>query len=653
MPDGYWGKVLFVDLSTGSTRVEFPGEKVYRDYLGGYGLGVHTLYQQIPPGADPLGPNNLLAFLPGLLTGSGAQFSGRFMVATRSPLTGCWADSNCGGDFGPALRGAGWDALFVSGQAKDPIYLFIDGDRVEVRDATRLRGLDVRQTEEALHKEIGSDAKVACIGPAGEKLALISGIANAGGRLAARGGVGAVMGSKRLKAVVVRGRSRPPLANQKAFKAATSGYLQLFRHKPSTMSGRIPALMARLLPWFRRFRSQLSSGPAGMVIDSYRRYGTSAGTAVQVELGDTPVRNWNGIGYRDFPLSLSENLSDRAVVQPLVRPYTCHSCPVACGGIVNQPDGGTSHKPEYETLAAFGPLVMNGDLATVMRCNHLCNQAGLDSISTGVVIAFALECAEKGWLPAELAGELPLEWGNSETLVELTRRIATRTPGLGDWLADGVLRAAQRLSPQAREAAMHAGGQELSMHRGLYEPGVAAGYALDPAPGRHTSTNSGNAGVPAFSPYFTLLGRKPAARYDYAEKGVTQAIAMSLYRAFDCLGLCHFSLLMGEPPFLEWLNAATGWNVDEAEFFRTGKRIQVLRHAFNARHNLPSQFPLPKRELGDPPQAAGPVRDRTLDMDAMTRNYFEFLGIDPQSGIPLEATIKELALEEILSSAQV
>ena len=653
MPDGYWGKVLFVDLSTGSTRVEFPGEKVYRDYLGGYGLGVHTLYQQIPPGADPLGPNNLLAFLPGLLTGSGAQFSGRFMVATRSPLTGCWADSNCGGDFGPALRGAGWDALFVSGQAKDPTYLFIDGDRVEVRDATRLWGLDVRQTEETLHKEIGSDAKLACIGTAGEKLALISGIVNANGRLAARGGIGAVMGSKRLKAVVVRGRSRPPLANQKDFKAATSSYLQLFRHKPSTMSGRIPALMERLLPWFRRFRSHLSSGPAGMVIDSYHRYGTSAGTAVQVELGDTPVRNWNGIGYRDFPLSLSENLSDRAVVQPLVRPYTCHSCPVACGGTVNQPDGGTSHKPEYETLAAFGPLVMNSDLATVMRCNHLCNQAGLDSISTGVVIAFALECTEKGWLPAELAGELPLEWGNSETLVELTRRIATRTPGLGDWLADGVLRAAQRLSPQAREAAMHVGGQELSMHRGLYEPGVAAGYALDPAPGRHTSTNSGNAGVPAFSPYFTLLGRKPAARYDYAEKGVTQAIAMSLYRAFDCLGLCHFSLLMGEPPFLEWLNAATGWNVDETEFFRTGKRIQVLRHAFNARHNLPPQFPLPKRELGDPPQAAGPVRDRTLDMGAMARNYFEFLGIDPQSGIPLEATIEELALKKILSGAQV
>jgi aldehyde:ferredoxin oxidoreductase len=457
------------------------------------------------------------------------------------------------------------------------------------------------------------------------------------------------MGSKRLKAVVARGKSRPPLADQKSFKAASSRYLQLFRHKPSTMSGRVPALMARLLPWFRRFHTKLSSGPAGMVIDSYRRYGTSAGTAVQVELGDAPVHNWTGIGYRDFPLVLSEGLSDQAVVKQLVRPYACQSCPVACGGTVNQPDGGTSHKSEYETLVAFGPLVMNGDLATVMRCNHLCNQAGLDSISTGVVIAFAMECAEKGWLPSELAGELPLEWGNTGTLVELTRRIAARTPGLGDWLVDGVQRAAQRLPAQAQEAAMHASGQELAMHRGLFEPGVAAGYALDPAPGRHTATNSGNAAVGAFAPYFTLLGRKPAARYDYAEKGVTQAIAMSLYRAFDSLGLCQFALLMGEPPFLEWLNAATGWGVDEAEFFRTGKRIQVLRHSFNARHGLPAQFHLPKRELGDPPQAVGPVRDRTLDMGAMAGSYFAFLGLDPQTGLPQPQTAIELGLNLAVS----
>lgn len=648
MPNGYWGKILCVNLSSGKIDVEQPPEAVYRRHLGGYGLGVHYLYQRIPPGADPLGPQNILAFLPGLLTGSGAQFSGRFMVAARSPLTGAWGDANCGGDFGPALRGAGWDGLFVSGQAEKPVYLYVDGGKIEIRDASHLWGLDARQTEETLRNETAPDASVACIGPAGEKLSLISGIVNDDGRLAARCGLGAVMGSKKLKAVVARGRSRPLLSNPKAFKSATSAYLSLFRRKPSGMSARIPALMSRLLPFFRRFRARLNSGPADMVIDSYKRYGTSAGTATLVELGDAPVRNWTGIGYRDFPLELSEGLSDQAVVRTLVRPYVCHSCPVACGGIVNQPDEGTSQKPEYETLAAFGPLTMVSDLAMVMRCNHLCNMAGLDSISAGGVIAFALECAEKGWLPPELADELPLKWGDGTVVFELTRRIVARTPGLGDWLADGVAKAATRLGPEAQEAAMHAGGQELSMHRGIYEPGVAAGYALDPAPGRHTSTNSGNAEVLSFAPYFALHGRRPAARYDYAGKGVTQAIAMPLYRAYDSLGLCQFALLMGQPPFLEWLNAATGWGVDEAEFFQIGKRIQVLRHAFNAKHGLPPQFALPARERGDPPQTIGPVANRTLDVEAMAESYFSTLGLDPVTGLPLPETASEMGLETIL-----
>ena len=291
---------------------------------------------------------------------------------------------------------------------------------------------------------------------------------------------------------------------------------------------------------------------------------------------------------------------------------------------------------------------MNSDLNIVMQCNHICNMAGLDTISTGVAIAFAMECAEKGWLPSELANELPLEWGNGEIILELTQRIATRTPGLGDWLADGIQRALQRLPQEAKRAAMHAGGQELAMHRGIYEPGVAVGYALDPAPGRHTSTNSGNAEVASFAAYFALFGRQPAKRYDYDEEGITQAISMCLYRVYDSLGLCQFALLMGEPPFLEWLNAATGWGMDEDEFFRVGKRIQVMRHAFNAKHGLPAQFPLPKRELGDPPQAIGPLKNRTLDMQAMATSYFNFMGIDSHTALPLPETLQELDLQSCI-----
>jgi aldehyde:ferredoxin oxidoreductase len=645
MPDGYWGKILFVDLSTGETTVEQLPESIYRRVLGGYGLGAKILYDRIPDGADPLGPDNMLGFLPGLLTGSGAPFSGRWMVVARSPLTGAWADANCGGNFGPALHGTGYDGIFVSGTAGQPVYLYVDSERVEIRPAGSVWGLDAAETEAAIRQATPAGVRVACIGGAGERLSLISGIVNDEGRIAARCGLGAVMGSKNLKAVAVRGRDRPPAASPKAFRQATAPYLALFRRPPPRIAPMIPAILGRILPFARRLRVRFGGGPAQLVIETFRRYGTSAGTATLVELGDAPVRNWTGIGYRDFPLEWSEGLSDEAVIRDLDRPYACSLCPVACGGIVRSPDGGRRHKAEYETLAGFGPLVMNRDLDIVNRCNGICNRAGLDTVSTSVVVAFALEAAERGWLPPELAQELPLRWGDGGVIVELVERIARRHPGLGDWLADGVKRAAERLGPEAQEAAMHAGGQELPMHRSIYEPGVAVGYMLDPAPGRHTSTTSGMAALAPFAPYFSLFGFKPSPRHDFGGKGVTQAIVMPVLRAFDSLGLCLFALQMDDPQFLDWLNTSTGWDVATEEFYRIGKRIQILRHMFNARHGVPPQFELPARERGDPPQTVGPVRQFTLDTEAMTAGYFHTLGLDPATGMPLPETAHDLGLE--------
>ncbi len=625
---GFWGKVLWVNLTSGEIWEEELPESLYRRFLGGYGLGVAILFQRMEAGTDPLGPKNILAFLPGLLTGSNAPFSGRFMVVARSPLTGGWGEANCGGNFGPALRGAGYDGLFITGVAETPVYLFIDGNRAELRDATELWGMDTVETEKALREKVGTDVRVACIGPAGERLSLISGIVNDGGRIAARCGLGAVMGSKRLKAVAVRGKARPPLADPDAFKRAAASYRELFRRRPSYWSSRIPSLSRRLLPFLRRFGIRPSGGPVQMIIDSFRIYGTAAGTAMLVELGDTPVRNWLGIGFRDFPLEKSSKLSDESVIRHNIRSYGCHSCPVACGAIVRLPDGGSGHKPEYETLAAFGPLLLNDDLESVMLCNEICNRAGLDTISTGVAVAFAIEARERGWLPPELSEELPLAWGDGKVIVELVRRIARREPGLGNWLADGVKRAAELLEEEAKEAAMHAGGQELPMHRGLYEPGVALGYSVDPAPGRHTATISGMTELKAYNRFFALKGIKLPGRYEYATKGQAFGVIIPIIRAYDSLGLCHFALQMGEPPFLAWLNAATGWDFDEEEFLQVGRRIQIVRHAFNAREGLPMHFPLPARELGKPPQEVGPVAGVTVDLETMVANYFATIGLD-------------------------
>ncbi|MFN3763880.1 MAG: aldehyde ferredoxin oxidoreductase C-terminal domain-containing protein, partial [Anaerolineae bacterium] len=228
------------------------------------------------------------------------------------------------------------------------------------------------------------------------------------------------MGAKNLKAVAARGKARPPLADPEAFRRITDEYRRLFRRKPSRWASGISGFLMRILPIMRRLRLRPSGGPTSIIIDTYRLYGTAAGTAALVELGDTPVRNWAGIGYRDFPLHRAARLSDEAVIRPKIRGYGCSFCPVACGGIVRLPDGDTDHKPEYETLAAFGPLLLNDDLDVVMRCNRICNRAGLDTISTGVAVAFAIECRERGWLPPELAEELPLDWGNGEAIVELT-----------------------------------------------------------------------------------------------------------------------------------------------------------------------------------------------------------------------------------------
>jgi len=291
---------------------------------------------------------------------------------------------------------------------------------------------------------------------------------------------------------------------------------------------------------------------------------------------------------------------------------------------------------------------MNADLDVVVACNEICNLSGLDTISAGVAVAFAMECYERGWLPPVLADELELRWGDADAIVELTRRMASRQPGLGDWLADGVRRAAQRLVPEAQDAAVHAGGQELPMHRGLYEPGVAVGYLVDPAPGRHTASNSGISSAPAFAPYLKLDGRLPAGRYDYAAKGAEMATIMPVLRALDSLGLCMFCLSFGEPPFIEWLRAATGWDVDEAELLRTGQRVQALRHAFNAREGIvPQQVTLPGRERGDPPFDAGPLADRTLDAAVMAESYFEAMGIDATTGWPAPETARELGLDSL------
>ncbi|MBN1945903.1 MAG: aldehyde ferredoxin oxidoreductase family protein [Bradymonadales bacterium] len=654
MANGTLGKILVVDLTAKSMVTEPVPEETYRQVLGGLGLGAHYCYQHIPAGADPLGPDNILGFCPGLLTGTGALFAGRFIVVGKSPLTGGWGDANCGGHFGPEIKRAGYDAIFVKGRSEQPTYLFIRDGQAELRDARHLWGKDSYDTEEALRTELKEPGlKVACIAEGGERKSLISGIVTDGGRLAARSGLGAVMGSKMLKAIAIKGTGKVGVVNKKALTAINKEYMKRFKTKSAlerNFLGKALRLIAHIFP--RLPSPPRTEGASWKAI--LRRYGTSGITVLASATGDSPVKNWKGSGRVDFPISRAKNIGDDAVLRLKKKSYGCAACPVACGAILGLDESPSpfeeTHRPEYETLSSFGSMTLTDDLGAIMKANDICNRAGIDTISCGSTVAFAMECFEQGLLTIEDTGGLTLKWGDGAALVKLTELIARRE-GIGDLLADGVKRAAERIGKGAEGFAMHAGGQELPMHDSRHDPGYAVAYQCEPTPGRHTLTCFEYMELLDIDKRFSTVkvpvvhGRKE--RRDPYGKAPGLVLVSKFVQVANGCGLCLFGLQLGDRlPVFEWVNAATGWNLGEQDYFEIGARIQTIRQAFNAREGItPADFRLPERARGVPPLAEGPLRKITVDTETMGREYFQEYGWDYNSGKPTLATLERLGLE--------
>ncbi|MBM4372243.1 MAG: aldehyde ferredoxin oxidoreductase, partial [Deltaproteobacteria bacterium] len=490
MPGGCMGRILWVDLDTGEIRREAVEDRVYEEVLSGVGLGARILYSRIPRGAEPLGPDNVLAFVSGLLTGTGSVLTGRFTVCGKSPLTGGWGEANCGGFFSPAMKRAGVDGIFFRGIADRPRILVVDGAQARLEDAGDLWGMDCVAAEDALKARLpeqGGKWQVACIGPGGERLSLIAGISTDRGRFAARSGLGAVMGSKRLKAIAVRGAVKIPVADKDAVTQLSREFSEGLQKGDAVMK----ILGNRVFRFLGKVgrHGPVMRQPADAFRLILRKYGTSGLTTFSAENGDSPVKNFSGVGYRDFPMRLASKIGDDAVIRYEIRKYGCYSCPIKCGGIVAIPGGPNPveecHKPEYETLCAFGTLCLVDDLETILRINDLCNRAGLDTISTGTVCAFAIECFERGVLSEADTGGRRLAWGDAAALLWLVERIAARE-GIGDILADGVRVASRRIGKGSEAWAMHAGGQELPMHDPRFDTSYGISYQCDPTPGRHT-----------------------------------------------------------------------------------------------------------------------------------------------------------------------
>ena len=463
------------------------------------------------------------------------------------------------------------------------------------------------------------------------------------------------MGSKRLKALAVRGSQRAPLHDRAELVRLARQYGRVLRPSKSRLPGLLFGMSRMVLPLLRALRFKPSGGPTAAIVQVYRDYGTCSGVALATEIGDIPVRNWSGVGTDDLPLQRSSLISDDAVIQHQVRRYYCRHCAVGCGGFVRLESERfglqEGRKPEFETLGAFGPLLLNDDLESIITAGNICDRQGMDTISTGAVVAFAIECAEKGLISREDAGGLDLSWGNGEAIVELVEMIARRE-GIGDLLAEGVRRASARIGGGADAFAMHAGGQELPMHDTRYEPLVAVGYQVDATPGRHTASMSGLIDNAILREAIAAAGIRPPGRYEVEGKGRVLAAVNQLLHVLNCSGLCIYAVLMGRPPLREWINAATGWELDVAEMLELGRRVQLTRHAFNAREGLElGDSDLPDRAIGRPPLQRGPLRGVTLDMEAMTQEYYQAVGLDPKTGMPTEDARQALGLDRLLDGS--
>jgi aldehyde:ferredoxin oxidoreductase len=529
-------------------------------------------------------------------------------VVGKSPLTGGWGDANSGGYFGAYLKFSGYDGVLFTGISETPVYLLIDNGKAELKDAGQLWGMDTYETDDTLKAELGKDVAVACIGPAGEKLSLVSCIMHNKGSAAGRSGLGAVMGSKRLKAVAVKGKMKVPVADENGLKELRKNYL----------------------------------GKLGGHIDWIRKYGTSFVTVRSAEGGDSPVKNWGGVAVNDFPDA--KPLGHEPVDERKLKKTACYHCPVGCEAVMKEGTGeykykAGSYRPEYETIAMLGTNCLNNNLDSVFMANDICNRYGIDTISAGSIMAFTMECYEKGLINKKDTGGIEMTWGNHKALVEMLEKMGKRED-FGDIIADGVRMAAERIGKGAEKYAIHVQGQEVPGHSpvgGFHWP---ATYIANATPGRHTQGSEGfsREGMPEFDAG-SFRGRGPAHKIGTCRQHIVM-----------CSGMCLFvtGALPGNEVITEFLRAVTGWDITTDELMKAGERIENMRQAFNIREGINLlKNEIPGRILGRPPQKVGPLAGVSVDAETLVNEYLTAMDWDLKTAKPSEKKLRELGLEDV------
>jgi aldehyde:ferredoxin oxidoreductase len=612
---GFMGRILRVNLSQGKITAENIRSDWAEKYMGGSGLATRYLYEQVPKGADPLGPENVLIFMTGPLTGTASASASRYSVVAKSPLTGIWGHANSGGSFGPALKRSGYDGIIFEGISSDLVYMTIIDGQAELCAAEHLWGKTVNETEDSIQAASSERLTIASIGPAGENLVRYAAIMNNKHRAAGRCGLGAVMGSKRLKAIACAGKEAVPLAQEERFRETARTQIELLNESV--------------------FKVAFDAFGTNMIADM-----------VNVR-GGYPARNWQEGTFEEIDEVNAQALTDKVFVEGV----NCYACPVICGRGTEIREGkwrgNSGEGPEYETVNTLGAMCGVSDMNAITMANYRCNTYGLDTISAGSSIAFAMECYERGILSKGETGGLELNFGDADLIVDLVDKIARRE-GIGDLLAEGTKAMSERLGQGSEHFAMHVKGLELP----AYDPRSAKicglGYVTANRGGDHMTAW---VEAPTFVDMPLLLVDDSTIRDPLVANPEEAKVLVDLENAFtvlDAIGGCKFMgvLVMAEE-LVDLIESATGWEFTVDDFRQGGERIYNLMRAFCVREGIDrSKDVLPGRLMADP-LPGGPGEGMVVEQQAletMKDAYYDLRGWDRATGIPTPETLRRLGL---------
>ena len=611
---GYMGKILRINLSNKEIKKEDLKKEDLKKYIGGSGLGAKYLHELTGGDTDPLGEDNALIFMTGPLTGTKSFSSDRFEVITKSPLTGIYGEANCGGKWGSMLKKSGYDGIVITGKSKTPVYIQIVNKDVKILDASDIWGKDIFETDALFKKKISSKSEVACIGPAGEKLVSYAVISTDGkyARVAGRVGVGAVMGSKKLKAILV------------------SGEQELKLYDPEGLQ-----------KWWKAHAKEVATSDVAKIL---REHGTAIVVKPSAKDGNLPVKNWTKLRMVE-----ATGLGEEQTKKIFKRKYFCGSCLVGCGRTVEIENGkyktdGEVGGLEYESLAMLGPNLLISDIEAINKMNDICNMYGIDTITTGSVLGMTMECYEKGLLSKDELDGIDLKWGHADNAIKMLHKIG-KNEGIGKLLGKGTREMAKEIGSYAEEFAMHVKGLEIPAHSPRHKMGNALSYATSNRGACHLSSHM--IGVEGDLTYPDMGYPERIDKFSIEGKGEIVSKFENLMCMYDSVPSCKFIMVYGITLglFTEALQLVTGFDLDKEAFLKTGERIFNLKRLYNAKCGITRKDDaLPSRTL-TLKLGTKNVKDKLPPIGQMLNEYYKFRGWD-EIGIPTARKIKELGLNK-------